>query len=43
MEQQRKPRYDADLSKIGTGQQVISSPNEGTPWQGDRLEKSFGF
>jgi hypothetical protein len=28
---------------IGSGQQVISSPTDGTPWQGDRVDKGFGF
>jgi hypothetical protein len=34
--------YDLNLGKIGTGEQVITSPNEGTPWQGDAVEQKFG-
>jgi len=32
-----------DLGKIGTGEQAVSSPNAGQPWQGDKVEKSMGF
>jgi hypothetical protein len=34
--------YDVDLGKLGSGEQVISSPNEGKPWQGDAVEHGFG-
>lgn len=32
-----------DLGKIGTGEQAVSSPNAGQPWQGDKVEKATGF
>jgi hypothetical protein len=32
-----------DLGKIGTGEQAVYSPNEGQPWQGDKVEKATGF
>jgi hypothetical protein len=32
-----------DLGKIGTGEQAVSSPNAGQPWQGDKVEKAAGF
>jgi hypothetical protein len=32
-----------DLGKVGTGEQAITSPNAGKPWQGDAVEKSMGF
>ncbi len=35
--------YNVDLGKIGSGEQAISSPNDGKPWQGDKVEKNFGF
>lgn len=34
--------YNVDLDKVGTGEQVITSPNDGKPWQGDAIEKGFG-
>jgi hypothetical protein len=34
---------NVDLGKIGTGEQAVSSPNEGKPWQGDAVEKATGF
>ena len=34
--------YNVDLGKIGSGEQVITSPNEGKPWQGDAIEQGFG-
>jgi hypothetical protein len=34
---------NVDLGKIGTGEQAVSSPNEGKPWQGDAVEKAMGF
>ncbi|HET6328681.1 MAG TPA: hypothetical protein VFG04_28615 [Planctomycetaceae bacterium] len=35
--------YDVDLGKLGSGEQVIASPNEGKPWQGDAMEHSWGW
>ncbi len=34
--------YNVDVGKIGSGEQVITSPNDGKPWQGDAIEKGFG-
>jgi hypothetical protein len=32
-----------DFGKMGTGEQAVSSPNAGKPWQGDAVEKASGF
>jgi hypothetical protein len=35
--------YNVDLGNLGSGDQVVSSPNEGKPWQGDKVERNFGW